>query len=94
VRYCDVCGRGDVGRCVQNAPAWGCGADICHWGAVFCCYPGAVLDNEVPCSSEEFDRKAKRTKNSVLINTKTGPMHQGEAGGAEVGLCCDRVVYL
>jgi len=49
---------------------------ICSWYE----FASAFIDNAVPCTSEEFPRKAKRPKYSVLVNTKTGPMrHWKEA---------------
>lgn len=43
---------------------------VCSWYE----FAAAVIDNVVPCSSEEFVRKAKRPRYSVLVNTKTTPM--------------------
>ncbi|MDQ1255099.1 MAG: dTDP-4-dehydrorhamnose reductase [Euryarchaeota archaeon] len=34
----------------------------------------ATIENVVPCSTDEFPRKAKRPKYSILRNTKTSPM--------------------
>jgi dTDP-4-dehydrorhamnose reductase len=49
---------------------------VCSWYE----FASAVIDNAVPCTSEEFPRKAKRPKYSVLVNTKTEPMrHWKEA---------------
>ncbi|WP_410507585.1 dTDP-4-dehydrorhamnose reductase [Methanosarcina hadiensis] len=49
---------------------------VCSWYE----FASAVIDNAVPCTSDEFPRKAKRPKYSVLVNTKTGPMrHWKEA---------------
>jgi len=49
---------------------------ICSWYE----FASAVIDNVVPCSSDEFLRKAKRPRYSVLLNTKTAPMrHWSEA---------------
>lgn len=49
---------------------------VCSWYE----FASAVIDNIVPCTSEEFPRKAKRPKYSVLVNTKTEPMrHWKEA---------------
>ncbi|HUW67016.1 MAG TPA: dTDP-4-dehydrorhamnose reductase [Candidatus Nanoarchaeia archaeon] len=49
---------------------------ICSWYE----FASAVIDNVVPCSSDEFLRKAKRPRYSVLLNTKTAPMrHWNEA---------------
>lgn len=49
---------------------------VCSWYE----FALAVIDNVVPCSSDEFVRKAKRPEYSVLINTKTAPMrHWNEA---------------
>lgn len=43
---------------------------ICSWFE----FASSIINNVVPCTSEEFIRKAKRPKYSVLINTKTKPM--------------------
>ena len=43
---------------------------VCSWYE----FAAAVIDNIVPCSSDEFLRRAKRPEYSVLINTKTAPM--------------------
>ena len=43
---------------------------VCSWYE----FAAAVVDNALPCSSEEFVTKAKRPRYSVLINTKTRPM--------------------
>ncbi len=43
---------------------------VCSWYE----FASAIIDNVVPCTSEEFPRKAKRPKYSVLTNTKTSPM--------------------
>lgn len=43
---------------------------VCSWYE----FASAIIPNTVPCSSEEFIRKAKRPKYSVLRNTKTYPM--------------------
>lgn len=49
---------------------------VCSWYE----FASAFIDNAVPCTSEEFPRKAKRPKYSVLLNTKTEPMrHWKEA---------------
>lgn len=49
---------------------------ICSWYE----FASAIIDNVVPCSSDEFLRKAKRPRYSVLLNTKTAPMrHWSEA---------------
>uniref|UniRef100_UPI00064F8E24 dTDP-4-dehydrorhamnose reductase n=1 Tax=Methanosarcina mazei TaxID=2209 RepID=UPI00064F8E24 len=49
---------------------------ICSWYE----FASSIIDNVIPCTSEEFPRKAKRPKYSVLVNTKTGPMrHWKEA---------------
>jgi dTDP-4-dehydrorhamnose reductase len=40
----------------------------------------AIIGNVVSCSTDEFPRKAKRPKYSVMVNTKTEPMrHWKEA---------------
>lgn len=50
--------------------------DVCSWFE----FASAIIGNAVPCTSEEFPRKAKRPKYSVLVNTKTSPMrHWREA---------------
>ena len=41
---------------------------VCSWYE----FAGAIIPNAVPCSSEEFARKAKRPTYSILLNTKTG----------------------
>ncbi len=43
---------------------------ICSWFE----FARAFAPNVVPCSSDEFPRKAKRPAYSVLVNTKTSPM--------------------
>ena len=43
---------------------------VCSWYE----FASAIIPNTVPCTSEEFPRKAKRPKYSVLVNTKTAPM--------------------
>ena len=43
---------------------------VCSWYE----FAKAIINNVAPCSSEEFVRKAKRPKYSVLVNTKTTPM--------------------
>ncbi len=49
---------------------------ICSWYE----FASSIIDNVVPCTSEEFPRKAKRPKYSILVNTKTEPMrHWREA---------------
>lgn len=49
---------------------------VCSWYE----FAYSVSDNTIPCTSEEFPRKAKRPNYSVLANTKTGPMrHWKEA---------------
>ena len=49
---------------------------VCSWYE----FASAIIDNVVPCTSNEFPRKAKRPKYSVLVNTKTSPMrHWKEA---------------
>jgi dTDP-4-dehydrorhamnose reductase len=49
---------------------------VCSWYE----FASAIIPNAVPCTSEEFIRRAKRPKYSVLVNTKTRPMrHWKEA---------------
>jgi len=43
---------------------------VCSWYE----FASAIIKNTVPCTSDEFPRKAKRPKYSVLVNTKTTPM--------------------
>ena len=43
---------------------------VCSWYE----FASVAIPNTVPCSSEEFIRKAKRPKYSVLVNTKTDQM--------------------
>jgi dTDP-4-dehydrorhamnose reductase len=43
---------------------------VCSWYE----FASAIIPNAVPCNSNEFVRKAKRPKYSVLVNTKTGFM--------------------
>jgi len=43
---------------------------VCSWYE----FASAVIDNVVPCSSDEFVNKAKRPMYSVLVNTKTASM--------------------
>lgn len=46
-------------------------------------FASAIIDNVTPCNSEEFIRKAKRPKYSVLVNTKTAPMRHWRKALAE-----------
>ncbi len=49
---------------------------VCSWYE----FASAIIDNVVPCSSNEFVRKAMRPEYSVLVNTKTVPIrHWREA---------------
>jgi dTDP-4-dehydrorhamnose reductase len=49
---------------------------VCSWYE----FASAIIPNTTPCTSEEFPRKAKRPKFSVLVNTKTTPLrHWREA---------------
>jgi len=43
---------------------------VCSWYE----FASAIIPNAVPCTSNEFIRKAARPKYSVLVNTKTGLM--------------------
>lgn len=47
---------------------------ICSWYE----FASAVIGNTIPCTSEEFPRKARRPKYSVLVNTKTKLMRHWE----------------
>ncbi|WP_340817890.1 dTDP-4-dehydrorhamnose reductase [Methanolobus sp. WCC4] len=49
---------------------------VCSWYE----FASAIIDNTIPCTSNEFPRKAKRPTYSALVNTKTSPMrHWKEA---------------
>ncbi len=52
---------------------------LCSWYE----FASAVIGNAVPCSSDEFLRKAKRPEYSVLLNTKTAPMRDWKAALAD-----------
>ncbi|MCK5660812.1 MAG: sugar nucleotide-binding protein, partial [Methanosarcinales archaeon] len=52
---------------------------ICSWYE----FADAIIDNVVPCTSEEFIRKAKRPEYSVLVNTKTAPLRHWKEALAE-----------
>jgi dTDP-4-dehydrorhamnose reductase len=43
---------------------------VCSWYQ----FAQAIIPNAVPCTSEDFPRKAKRPKFSALTNTKTDPL--------------------
>lgn len=46
-------------------------------------FASSIINNVVPCTSEEFIRKAKRPKYSILTNTKTTPMRHWKDALAE-----------
>ena len=48
---------------------------VCSWYE----FAAAIIDNVVPCSSDEFLRMAKRPRYSVLVNMKTAPMRHWKA---------------
>lgn len=52
---------------------------VCSWHE----FASAIIKNAVPCTSDEFPRKAKRPKYSVLANTKTTPMRHWKDALAE-----------
>lgn len=52
---------------------------VCSWYE----FASAIIYNAFPCTSEEFVRKAKRPRYSVLVNTKTTPMRHWRAALAE-----------
>ncbi|TFH46849.1 MAG: dTDP-4-dehydrorhamnose reductase, partial [ANME-2 cluster archaeon] len=52
---------------------------ICSWYE----FAKAVIDNLIPCSSDEFIRKAKRPKYSILVNSRTSPMRHWRDALAE-----------
>lgn len=43
---------------------------VCSWYE----FSRAIIPNAVPCSTEEYPKKAKRPAYSVLVNTKTAPL--------------------
>ncbi len=52
---------------------------VCSWFE----FASAIIKNVVPCTSDEFPRKAMRPKYSVLANTKTTPMRHWRDALAE-----------
>jgi dTDP-4-dehydrorhamnose reductase len=52
---------------------------VCSWYE----FASAIIDNAVPCTSDEFKRKARRPTYSVLSNTKTTPMRHWRDALAE-----------
>jgi dTDP-4-dehydrorhamnose reductase len=52
---------------------------VCSWYE----FASAIIKNTVPCTSNEFPRKARRPKYSVLVNTKTTPMRHWKDALAE-----------
>lgn len=52
---------------------------VCTWYE----FATAIIDNASPCLTEEFVRKAKRPKYSVLVNTKSSPMRHWKEALAE-----------
>lgn len=52
---------------------------VCSWYE----FASAIISNARPCSSDEFPRKAKRPKYSVLANTKIAPMRHWREALAE-----------
>lgn len=52
---------------------------VCSWYE----FASAIIPNTIPCNSEEFPRKAKRPRFSVLVNTKTTPMRHWRIALAE-----------
>ena len=52
---------------------------VCSWFE----FASAIITNAVPCTSNEFPRKARRPKYSVLVNTKTTPMRHWKDALAE-----------
>ena len=52
---------------------------VCSWYE----FAAEVIDNIVPCSSDEFLRKAKRPEYSVLVNTKTASMRDWKVALAD-----------
>jgi dTDP-4-dehydrorhamnose reductase len=52
---------------------------VCSWYE----FASAIIPNTIPCNSDEFPRKAKRPRFSVLTNTKTTPMRHWRMALAE-----------
>lgn len=52
---------------------------VCSWYE----FASAIIGNAVPCTSDEFPRKARRPRYSVLVNTKTTPMRHWREALAE-----------
>jgi len=52
---------------------------VCSWFE----FAEAIVDNVIPCSSDEFIRKAQRPKYSILVNTRTSPMRHWKDALAE-----------
>ncbi|MBU3966968.1 MAG: dTDP-4-dehydrorhamnose reductase [Euryarchaeota archaeon] len=52
---------------------------VCSWYE----FASAIIKNTVQCTSDEFPRKARRPKYSVLVNTKTTPMRHWRDALAE-----------
>ncbi len=52
---------------------------VCSWYV----FASAIIGNAVPCTSEEFKRKARRPACSALVNTKTAPMRHWRDALAE-----------
>lgn len=52
---------------------------VCSWYE----FASAIIKNTVPCTSDEFPRKARRPKYSVLANTITTPMRHWRDALAE-----------
>lgn len=52
---------------------------VCSWYE----FASAIIDNAVPCTSDEFKRKARRPEYSVLVNIKTTPMRHWKDALAE-----------
>ncbi len=52
---------------------------VCSWYV----FASAIIRNAVPCTSEEFKRKARRPACSALANTKTAPMRHWRDALAE-----------
>jgi len=50
----------------------------------------AIIPNAVPCSTDEFPRKATRPKHSVLVSTKTQPLRHWREALADYLMTKDR----
>ena len=59
---------------------------ICSWYE----FARAIIPNAIPCSSDEFPRKARRPRYSVLYSTKTRPLRHWREALADYLITKDR----